>query len=154
MSDWQQDVEKMFNRAACERLARSNREYQDEHGYYIVPLAALLNATRDERDRLAARIAELERERDEAVQEREEWFRQHQALAADHYFRRAEQVERARDDAREALRELTCYVEVDALHPELQDRIDAALAADPEPRPPADTDRFPPEAMNEHDPRL
>lgn len=46
------DLERTFDRSACERLAASNREYQDTHGHYLPSLASLLKDTRAERDRL------------------------------------------------------------------------------------------------------
>lgn len=53
MSAYRREVaERTFGEDACERLAASDREYQDTHGYYIPTLAWLLNETRAERDRL------------------------------------------------------------------------------------------------------
>lgn len=45
------------------------------------------------------------------------------------------EVERLREESsrrREALAELTCYIEVGDLHPDVQDRIDAALREPPD----------------------
>jgi hypothetical protein len=44
-----------------ERLARSNQDYQREHGHYIVPLAERLLAARAENERLRAKLAEYDK---------------------------------------------------------------------------------------------
>lgn len=66
-ADVRAEAERTFNVSACERLAASNREYQDSHSYYLPTLALLLNETRRERDALVARLEAAERERDEVV---------------------------------------------------------------------------------------
>lgn len=64
-------LERHFNEAACERLARANRDYQQSHAEYIVPLAKLLNVTRSEKQRLAEQL-EAARSALEAVIDRAE----------------------------------------------------------------------------------
>lgn len=50
--DEREYLERLFKADACDRLSRANRDYQQSHAEYIVPLAKLLNATRAERDGL------------------------------------------------------------------------------------------------------
>jgi hypothetical protein len=60
MTDERAALERMFAFDACERLARSEQAYYSKHGQYLPPLARLLNATRYERDDLAARVVSLQ----------------------------------------------------------------------------------------------
>lgn len=46
------ELERTFDKGACERLAAAHPDYYNEHGYYLPMVASLLNATRAERDRL------------------------------------------------------------------------------------------------------
>lgn len=55
------DLERVFNVSACERLARAEAPYFSTHGDYVPALARLLNATRVERDAAVARADRLEK---------------------------------------------------------------------------------------------
>jgi hypothetical protein len=45
-------LERTFKTDGCDRLAAATQDYYSTHGEYVPPLAALLNETRAERDRL------------------------------------------------------------------------------------------------------
>jgi hypothetical protein len=90
------------------RLVASNREYQNEHGYYIVPLAQRLLDTR-------AELEQAEKERDEweevasqfgtRIVQAERRAIENGRLAQKHWDR-AEQAEKERDRLREFLAEI------------------------------------------------
>lgn len=67
MSGRRDELERTFTVDACERLMRSNQDYERSHGHYIVPLAELLNLTRAELAAERERADRAEKERDEAL---------------------------------------------------------------------------------------
>lgn len=61
--DEREYLERLFNEAACDRLTRANRDYQQSHAEYIIPLAKLLNITRSEKQRLVEQYGTAQKDR-------------------------------------------------------------------------------------------
>jgi hypothetical protein len=91
----------MVYAAIADRDAALQEQYSPGEARMLLDkFAAIKRATKAE-----AALAREVAAREQAERERDEWIEQHQALAADHYFARAEQAEMRLAEAEKTLRE-------------------------------------------------